>query len=124
MSAGAAQRYRSETTAHSTGRVQPSRRRISPTDPPPTGRGLGPRSRPAGLSGPFVSGPGLRGVRACTAEAAAHAAPLRLTQRGTAVILVAALMLLVSAVVVIGLTAVRVTGPNYVPYGQSSLVER
>jgi hypothetical protein len=40
------------------------------------------------------------------------------------VILVAALMLLVSAVVVIGLTAVRVTSPNYVPYGQSSLVER
>jgi hypothetical protein len=49
---------------------------------------------------------------------------LRLTERGMAVIMVAALMLLVSAVVVIGLTFVRVTGPNYVPYGQTSGVDR
>jgi len=40
-----------------------------------------------------------------------------------AVIMVAALMLLVSAVVVIGLTVVRVTGPNHVPYGQTSGVD-
>jgi len=49
---------------------------------------------------------------------------MRLTDRGIAAILIAAMLLLVSAAVVIGLTAIRVTGADYVSYGQSSVMER
>jgi hypothetical protein len=70
-----------------------------------------------------MTGSAVRHVHACTA-AARVSAQARLTERGIAVILLAATVLLVAAVVVIGLTAVHVTGPNYVPYGQTSIVER
>src|SRR4029434_103941 len=39
----------------------------------------------------------------------------RLTDRGIAVVMVIAAMILTAALVVIGLTAVRVTGPDYGP---------
>ena len=125
MSATAAEGFRTGIAAHRPGEIdQRSRRGISrPDTPAANGRGVRPRSRPPAVSSPFVPGRSLLEVRACTAEAG-QAAPLRLTERGMAVIMVAALMLLVSAVVVIGLTVVRVTGPNYVPYGQTFGVDR
>ena len=124
MTAVAAEQFRAGIATQSPGVLtQPSRRGTSRPDPPSTGRGVRPQSRPPAAFDPRVPGRGLREVRACTAEVP-HAAALRLTERGMAVIIVVALMLLVSAVVVIGLTAVRVTGPNYVPYGQTSAVGR
>jgi hypothetical protein len=115
MSAAVAERLRAGGATEVPGELtHPSRR-----PDPATGRGVRPRSRPPAAFNPRVTGGGLQEVRACTAEAPPPA-PLRLTERGMAVIMVAALMLLVSAVVVIGLTVVRVTGPNYVPYGQTS----
>jgi hypothetical protein len=55
------------------------------------------------------------------AKSQATAAPgdWRLTDRGIAVILVFAAMILTAAVAVIGLTAVRVTGADYTPDVQS-----
>ena len=125
MSATAAEGFRTGIAAHRPGEIdQPSRRRISRLDTPAaSGRGVRPRPRPPAVSSPLVAGRSLLDVRACTAEAG-NAVPLRLTERGMAVIVVAVLMLLVSAVVVIGLTVVRVTGPNYVPYGQTFGVDR
>jgi hypothetical protein len=90
---------------------------------PGTGRGLRPQSRPPGLSGPFPASGRSREVRACPAQVA-FPAPMGLTERGIAVILMAAALLLISAVVVIGLTAARVSGPNYVTYGQTSVLEQ
>ena len=98
------------------------RRRSELSDAPRTGRGVGPPSRPRTVA-PFHAGPPCGAVRACTAGVT-QSAPVHLTERGIAVIVVTALLLFVSAAVVMGLTAVRVTGPNYVPYGQTSLVER
>jgi hypothetical protein len=112
------------TVARRTGAERPETRpHIRRHDLASTGRGVGPRSRPRGLTGPYLAGSSLRQVRACNTEAAVEL-PVRLTERGIAVILFAAVVLLVAAAVVIGLTAVRVTGPNYVPYGQTSVVER
>ncbi len=48
----------------------------------------------------------------------------RLTQRGVALVVVAGLMIVAAAVTVITLTAVRVTGDHYVPYGQSQQQHR
>ena len=124
MSVTAAEGFRTGIATHRPRELaQPSRHGISRHGTPVTGRGVRPRSRPPAVSSPFVTGRGVREVRACTAEAA-HAAPLRLTERGMAVIMVTALMLLISAVVVIGLTVVRITGPNYVPYGQTAGIDR
>jgi hypothetical protein len=47
-----------------------------------------------------------------------------LTERGIAVILVTGLLLLVTAATVIGLTAFRVTSPDYLPYGHSQEAHR
>jgi hypothetical protein len=49
---------------------------------------------------------------------------VRLTERGVAFILLIGLLLLVTAATVIGLTAFRVTSPEYRPYGQSQVVQR
>ena len=43
----------------------------------------------------------------------------QLTDRGIAVVLVTILMIVIAAVAVIGLTALRVTGDSYQGYGQS-----
>jgi hypothetical protein len=48
-----------------------------------------------------------------SAFAAAPAAAWRLTDRGVAVVLVAGLMIMVAALTVIGLTALKVTGEGY-----------
>jgi hypothetical protein len=70
-------------------------------------------------------------VRACVVDVAAPApAPLpvaravtRLTDRGIAVVLVAGAMIVVAAVTVIALTALRVTGDNAQPLSSSHAVQ-
>jgi hypothetical protein len=47
----------------------------------------------------------------------------RLTDRGIAVILTAAVMISFAALTVIGLTALRVTSPSYQSVGHSQLVQ-
>jgi hypothetical protein len=96
-------------------RVRPARR---------SGRSLAPRARP----GSFAPAPALvpstrRQARACNVEApvtevVADLAPqvhTRLTDRGIAVILVAGAMIVMAALVVVGLTAVRVTSDDAQP---------
>lgn len=100
--------------------VQP---RIPQRGTPLTVGGVRPHSHPPRVPGPFIARAGSQGVRGCTA-ATAVPPPMRLTDRGIAAILIAAMLLLVSAAVVIGLTAIRVTGADYVSYGQSSVMER
>jgi hypothetical protein len=114
--------------------VQPARRsrpaRVRPVGR--SGRSLGPRARPAG----FVPAPtltpttGLK-ARACVVDVAAAApapqpvarAVTRLTERGIAVVLVAGAMIVVAAVTVIALTAMRVTGDNAQPLSSSHAVQ-
>jgi hypothetical protein len=87
------------------------------------GRGVRPLSRPIRrVDAPSAAMSQLRAPRACVAEAAA--APVRLTERGMALILLTGLLLLVTAATVIGLTAFRVTSPEYRPSGQSQVVQR
>jgi hypothetical protein len=88
------------------------------------GRGVRPQSRPIrGVEVPAASISRRASAHACVAEATA-AAPVRLTERGIAVILVTGLLLLVTAATVIGLTAFRVTSPDYPPYGPSQVAHR
>lgn len=89
-----------------------------------SGRGLRPQSRPIRcVEAPSAAMSRSRAPRACVAETAA-AAPVRLTERGVALILLTGLLLLVTAATVIGLTAFRVTGPEYRSYGQSQVAQR
>ena len=114
--------------------VQPARRsapaRVRPVRR--SGRSIGPRARPAG----FVPVPRLtpstgHRARACVVDFAAQApAPqpvarivTRLTDRGIAVVLVAGAMIVVAAVTVIALTALRVTGDNAQPLSTSHAVQ-
>ena len=77
-----------------------------------SGRARGPLTRPTtGVAPPRLRPAGSVGARGCVAEPA----PLRLTDRGIAVIIVAGLMLVVASLVVIGATAARVTSENYRP---------
>ena len=88
------------------------------------GRGVGPQSRPirgAEMPTPAMLRPA--SARACVAEPTL-AAPVRLTERGLALIIVTGLLLLVAATTVIGLTAFRVTSPDYTPYGHSQVAQR
>ncbi len=88
------------------------------------GRGVRPQSRPIrGVEVPAASISRPASARACVAEPTA-AAPVRLTERGLAVILLTGLLLLVTAATVIGLTAFRVTSPDYLPYGHSQVAQR
>jgi hypothetical protein len=86
-----------------------------------SGRGVRPQSRPIrGVEVPVASIPRSASARACVAESA----PIRLTERGLAVILLTGLLLLVTAATVIGFTAFRVTSPDYLPYGHSQVAQR
>jgi hypothetical protein len=102
-----------------------------------TGRGPGPLARPARV----VRAPRLRSapsmpVHGCAVQSLGHAmelagcpaedvsaslrltrvqAGVRLTERGIAVVLVTGLMIVLAAVTVVGLTAVRVTGDRAQP---------
>jgi hypothetical protein len=89
------------------------------------GRGLRPNTRPArAVPPPSLAASARRPPQACIAEPALSSASMRLTDRGIAAVMVVGLMIMVTALVVIGLTALRVTGPGYVPSGQSQLVGR
>lgn len=87
-----------------------------------TGRATGPQLRP----GRGVAAPSLRPHRtalpsSCAVSAPARAGGWQLTDRGIAAILVALTVITVAAVMVVGLTALRVTSPTYQAYGQSQL---
>ena len=83
------------------------------------GRGSGPQTRP---SRPVRLPRNLSRshARSCVAAAPALSSPTRwrLTDRGIAVILVVSLMIVIAALAVVGLTALRVTGDGYVAAGQ------
>ena len=89
------------------------------------GRGLRPNTRPVRAVPPPSLAPTVRRIpQACLAEPNQSAASMRLTDRGIAAVMVVGLMIMVTAMVVIGLTALRVTGSGYAPSGQSQLVGR
>jgi hypothetical protein len=89
------------------------------------GRGLRPRTRPVrAVPPPSLTSSVRRKPQACRAEASGTAGSVRLTDRGIAAVMVVGLMIMVTALVVIGLTALRVTGPGYAAAGQIQLVER
>jgi hypothetical protein len=102
--------------------VTPRRARAGSSSRP--GRGVRPHSRPLrGVEGPAASISRPASAHACVADPT-PAAPLRLTERGLAVILLAGMLLLMTAITVIGLTAFRVTSPDYLPYGHSQVAQR
>ena len=89
------------------------------------GRGGGPQARPArALRGSRTLA--RAGGRGCSpaVDTVSSSAPWRLTDRGIAVVLVTGMMIMVAALVVIGLTALRVTSDGYVAHGQSQLSTR
>jgi hypothetical protein len=100
---------------------------LAPTAPAgrAAGRGLRPNTRPVrAVPPPSLGVSARRTPKACVAEPTLGSASMRLTDRGIATVMVVGLMILVTALVVIGLTALRVTGPGYVPAGMSQLVGR
>lgn len=117
------------------GQTAPAARTSAPVRAPArprrrTGRSSGPQARPSRpvTVGPVGHGRVLR-PKSCTVDAPtfAPAAPRpsawRLTERGIALVLVTGLLIVTAAVTVIGLTALRVTGDNVVPPGQSVLAQ-
>lgn len=73
--------------------------------PPAAGRGAVGHAQACSLPGP--------GVSAVTVASAGSAPTWRLTDRGVAVVLVVGLMIIVAALTVVGLTALKVTGAGY-----------
>jgi hypothetical protein len=108
---------------------QPSRTRLWPSPVGQPGRTpirpSGPPARPD-RSRPIPSDLLPDGaVRACRVNPVTGvSASWRLTDRGIAVVLALAAMIILAAVTVIGLTAWRVTGPEYQPTGVSQLSQR
>jgi hypothetical protein len=82
-----------------------------------SGRRAGPQAHPARALPAAFPGRGRTGPCACTpTEAGARAVGRwRLTDRGVAVVLVTGLMIMIAALTVVGLTALRVTGSDYRP---------
>ncbi len=96
------------------------RRRTRPAQG--SGREAGPRLRPAQpVSTQSLSRPVNSAARACVmptpapivAVPSARPAGWRLTDRGVAVVIVTGLMIMVAALTVVGLTALRVTSDGY-----------
>jgi hypothetical protein len=82
-----------------------------------SGRRVRPQAHPGrGAPTAYAVGP-RNGPRACALPdpAVVPGVQWRLTERGVAVVLVAGLMIMVAALTVVGLTALRVTGPGYRP---------
>lgn len=99
--------------------VRPRRR---PRPAQGSGREVGPRLRPnQPVSRQSLSRPARSAAHACVMPMPAPAVPSpnastagwRLTDRGVAVVIVTGLMLMVAALTVIGLTALRVTSDGY-----------
>ena len=86
------------------------------------GRGTAPFARPSrAVAPPTVRAARSPGAQACAlpmTTVGVHAT-WRLTDRGIAVVMVTGLMIVITALVVVGLTAVRVTGEHYQVQGQS-----
>lgn len=97
-----------------------------------TGRRTRPRSRPAGpVAAPRLNPVMAPGARGCQVERPAvrsvalsvptlTTATWKLTDRAVALVLAAVLAIAAAAVVVVSLTALRVTGDTYLPAGQLS----
>jgi hypothetical protein len=56
------------------------------------------------------------------ARSASNSGQWRLTERGIALVLAAGLAIATAALVVVGLTAMRVTADNYAPHGQGQVM--
>lgn len=93
-----------------------------------SGRGSGPQARP---TRPLTAAPAGR-ARVLAPQGCALAAPAQvvpasgawqLTERGIAVVLITALLIVTAALTVVGLTALRVTGERYAGAGQSVLIQ-
>jgi hypothetical protein len=119
----------------------PTRLRPSPEERPnlrpasargPLARPVPRASTPRGLANEHFAGgstgivpTGTTAVRACRMEPVTRSpASWRLTDRGIALVLVLAAMIVVAAVTVIGLTAWQVTGPGYQTTGVAQLSQR
>jgi hypothetical protein len=97
-----------------------------------SGRGSARARSPQARPGRVIPAPSLqsapsRAVRGCVVHrpvTASEATAWQLTDRGIAVVLVSALMIVIAALAVIGLTALRVTGDSYQAYGQSRSAQR
>lgn len=97
------------------------RRTAVPIEPPTRRRVPRSRSGPGAKPQRGVGAPSLRSVstlrpRGCAVAVTAPpvaAASWRLTDRGLALVLVLLSMIIVAAVAVVGLTALRVTGPEF-----------
>ena len=93
------------------------------------GRGSARARSPQACPGRVIPAPSIHtasptAVRGCVVERATLASgptTSQLTDRGIAVVLVGILLIVIAAVAVIGLTALRVTGDSYQGYGQSPL---
>lgn len=93
-----------------------------------TGRGSGPQARPAR---PLTGAPARRAPvqrpQSCSVEAPGRVVPgtggWRLTERGIALVLITALLIVTAALTVVGLTALRVTGDRYAGAGLTALVK-
>ena len=86
-----------------------------------------PQARPGRvMPAPSIQTAPATAVRGCVVDHAAlpSGTSWQLTDRGIAVVLVSILMIVIAAVAVIGLTALRVTGDSYQGYGQSQLAQR
>lgn len=92
------------------------------------GRGSGPQARPARpLTGAPARRPAVPRPQSCSVEAPGRVVPgtgaWRLTERGIALVLVTALLIVTAALTVVGLTALRVTGDRYAGAGLTALVQ-
>lgn len=110
------------------GEVRVRRRRAEPMIGRSTGRSGRPQARPPRpLRGPRLGVDPLVPALACDLERPdvprlrVESAGWRLTDRGIAVIIAAGLAIATAALVVIGLTAMRVTADGYAPFGISQL---
>jgi hypothetical protein len=107
----------------SSGRPMPVRPRRQPNARPArgTGRSARPMARPAGaVPAPRLAPAVRQAPQACAVEAEAH---WRLTDRGIAVIMVTGLMIVAAAVMVVSMTAIRVTGDGYQTHSLSQVAQ-
>lgn len=94
-----------------------------------TGRGTGPEARPPrplpppGWSISAGSRPQACSLPAVSPVPFARPSQWRLTERGIALVLVTGLLIVVAALAVVGLTALRVTGERYSDVGHSVLAQ-
>lgn len=103
--------------------ASPGQRSAPPRPGRGSGRGRVPQLRPAvRLPAPTLDR--AQRARPVACREPAPVAGWRLTDRGLALILVTGLMIIAAALAVIGLTALRVTGDSYQPYGTGQVGSR